>query len=253
MTDCRLFLSTDAGGVGLNLQFASVVVNVDLPWNPAVLNQRIGRVHRLGQRNPVRVVNVVAKGTIEEGMLSVLAFKSSLFAGVLDGGAADVQLGGTRLTKFMESVEATTAEIPERRSGGAGRSRGSQTRVLREAPTQRRGRGRRTRRPVECVAACRHGSHRTLDPTHTQRPVGRERGEGSLASLVRTDEKTGEPYLRLPVPPPEVLEQAVGALSKFLGGLAAPDACVDEPVGEGLHASFHPLRLPRPLFHHIHQ
>ena len=66
---CRLFLSTDAGGVGLNLQHASVVVNMDLPWNPAVLEQRIGRVHRLGQKRPVRVVNFVAQGTIEEGML----------------------------------------------------------------------------------------------------------------------------------------------------------------------------------------
>src|ERR1041384_7884949 len=47
---CRLFLATDAGGVGLNLQFASVVVNMDLPWNPAVLEQRIGRVHRLGEK-----------------------------------------------------------------------------------------------------------------------------------------------------------------------------------------------------------
>src|SRR5712691_11254347 len=54
---CRAFLSTDAGGVGLNLQHASIVVNMDLPWNPAVLEQRIGRVHRLGQERPVRVVN----------------------------------------------------------------------------------------------------------------------------------------------------------------------------------------------------
>ena len=67
---CRVFLSTDAGGVGLNLQHASVVLNMDLPWNPAVLEQRIGRVHRLGQRQPVRVVNFVAQGTIEEGMLA---------------------------------------------------------------------------------------------------------------------------------------------------------------------------------------
>jgi SNF2 family DNA or RNA helicase len=64
-TGCRAFLSTDAGGVGLNLQHASVVVNVDLPWNPAILEQRIGRVHRLGQTRPVQVVNLVSKGTIE--------------------------------------------------------------------------------------------------------------------------------------------------------------------------------------------
>ena len=61
--------------MGLNLQHASAVVNMDLPWNPAVLEQRIGRVHRLGQTRPVRVVNFIAQGTIEEGMLSVLAFK----------------------------------------------------------------------------------------------------------------------------------------------------------------------------------
>ena len=79
--DCRVFLSTDAGSAGLNLQHASTVVNMDLPWNPAVLEQRIGRVHRLGQTRPVQVVNFVAKGTIEEGMLSVLAFKRSLFGG----------------------------------------------------------------------------------------------------------------------------------------------------------------------------
>ncbi|HEX4589145.1 MAG TPA: DEAD/DEAH box helicase, partial [Gemmataceae bacterium] len=109
---CRLFFSTDAGGVGLNLQFASVVLNMDLPWNPAVLEQRIGRVHRLGQRRPVRVVNFVAKGTIEEGMLAVLRFKKSLFAGVLDGGETEISFGGSRLKKFMETVEATTSEIP---------------------------------------------------------------------------------------------------------------------------------------------
>jgi len=45
---CRVFLATDAGGVGLNLQHASIVVNMDLPWNPAVLEQRVGCVHRLG-------------------------------------------------------------------------------------------------------------------------------------------------------------------------------------------------------------
>src|SRR2546427_5221868 len=109
---CRAFLSTDAGGVGLNLQHATVVVNIDLPWNPAVLEQRIGRVHRLGQTRPVQVVNFVAKGTIEEGMLAVLGFKRSLSAGVLDGGDREVFLGGSRLKRFMEGVENVTAGVP---------------------------------------------------------------------------------------------------------------------------------------------
>ena len=64
---CRAFLATDAGGVGLNLQHANVVVNIDLPWNPAVLEQRIGRVHRLGQTQPVSVVNFVAQGNDRRG------------------------------------------------------------------------------------------------------------------------------------------------------------------------------------------
>lgn len=103
---CRIFLSTDAGGVGLNLQHAAaMVVNMDLPWNPAVLEQRIGRVHRMGQSRGVQVVNFIGQGSIEEGMLGVLAFKKSLFAGVLDGGAGEVFLQGTRLSSFMKSVE----------------------------------------------------------------------------------------------------------------------------------------------------
>jgi SNF2 family DNA or RNA helicase len=216
--DCRLFFSTDAGGVGLNLQFASVVVNVDLPWNPAVLNQRVGRVHRLGQRNPVRVVNVVAKGTIEEGMLSVLAFKSSLFAGVLDGGAADVQLGGTRLAKFMESVEATTAEIPapapaEREEAAEAKREFS----VKTSPADEDATGAAA---DPWTALIRAGT--ALLERFTKPVSNGKTGAGAtngVASLVRTDEKTGEPYLRLPVPPPEVLERALGALSKFLGGL----------------------------------
>lgn len=70
----RLFLSTHAGGVGLNLQQAAAMVgNMDLPWNPAVLEQPIGRVHRLGQMRGVQVINFVAGETIREGKRSVLS------------------------------------------------------------------------------------------------------------------------------------------------------------------------------------
>lgn len=80
--DCRVFLSTDAGGVGLNLQAASLVINLDLPWNPAVLEQRIARAHRHGQKSSVQVINLVAKDTIEERMLDTLAAKKNVFATV---------------------------------------------------------------------------------------------------------------------------------------------------------------------------
>lgn len=80
--DCKVFFSSDAGGVGLNLQAASLVINLDLPWNPAVLEQRIARAHRHGQKNAVQVVNLIAKGTIEERMLDTLASKREVFQGV---------------------------------------------------------------------------------------------------------------------------------------------------------------------------
>jgi len=81
---CRLFLTTNAGSTGLNLQAADTVVNVDLPWNPALLEQRIGRVHRMGQRRPVQVFLLVTEETIEESLLATLAAKHELAQAVLD-------------------------------------------------------------------------------------------------------------------------------------------------------------------------
>lgn len=82
--ECRLFLSSDSGSVGLNLQAASVVVNLDLPWNPAKLEQRIARAWRKHQKNTVNVINLVAENTIEHRMLATLDFKKSLADAVLD-------------------------------------------------------------------------------------------------------------------------------------------------------------------------
>jgi len=80
----RVLFSTDAGGLGLNLQdAASVVVNLEVPWNPAVLEQRIGRVHRMGQRRSVQVLHFVTRGAIEERVLQVVESKRALFDGLL--------------------------------------------------------------------------------------------------------------------------------------------------------------------------
>lgn len=103
--DCRIFLSTDAGATGLNLQSASLLINLDLPWNPALLEQRIARIYRLGQQNPVQVISMVAKDTIEERMLSTLNFKSNLAAGILDGGEDAVFLDNNKFNKIIETVE----------------------------------------------------------------------------------------------------------------------------------------------------
>jgi hypothetical protein len=82
---CRVFLSTDSGGVGLNLQNASVVINCDLPWNPAKLEQRIARAWRKHQLRNVTVINLVSRDTIEHRMLGTLQAKQGLSEGVLDG------------------------------------------------------------------------------------------------------------------------------------------------------------------------
>lgn len=112
--ECRVFLSTDAGGVGLNLQAAAHLINLDIPWNPAVLEQRIGRIYRLGQKKNVNIINLVAKDTIEERMLSVLKFKKGIADGILDGGDNNIFMGDSKFNKFMESVETvvTVEQVP---------------------------------------------------------------------------------------------------------------------------------------------
>ena len=85
--DCRVFATTNAGSVGLNLQAANTVVNVDLPWNPAILEQRIGRAHRMGQKRHVQVFLLVTEQTIEEQMLGTLSAKHDLALAALDIGS----------------------------------------------------------------------------------------------------------------------------------------------------------------------
>jgi SNF2 family DNA or RNA helicase len=75
--DCKLFITTNAGSTGLNLQAANTVINVDLPWNPAVLEQRIGRAHRMGQKQPVQVLRAGDRNTLEENLLATLSPSTS--------------------------------------------------------------------------------------------------------------------------------------------------------------------------------
>ena len=74
-----VFVSTKAGTEGLNLQFSNVLVNFDLPWNPMQVEQRIGRIHRLGQREKVYVHTLSYRGTIEDYILLALYKKLRLF------------------------------------------------------------------------------------------------------------------------------------------------------------------------------
>jgi SNF2 family DNA or RNA helicase len=85
---CKIFLSTEAGGSGLNLQVADTLINFELPWNPAKKNQRIGRIDRLGQKSTkLTIFNFITRNSIEQQIASGLLVKQNLFDGVLDGGS----------------------------------------------------------------------------------------------------------------------------------------------------------------------
>ena len=251
---CRVFLSTDAGGVGLNLQCASVVINLDLPWNPAVLEQRIGRAHRLGQQRPVQVLNFVAERSIEHNLMGLLAFKQSLAVGVLDGGDTEVHLGGSRLAKFMESVEQATARPGDDEpiatvtatatpvgpgSARPGVAKAVEGQVGEKAPGLSNPAAPDATPPAAAAAT---GDDAAAQPP--AKPVGQRQdpwqpllafaqtllveiaqpaatgkgAEGEPAGLVRQDPNTGERYLHLPVPDEDKVARLLDALRDVLGG-----------------------------------
>ena len=114
--DCRLFITTNAGSIGINLQAANTVINVDLPWNPAVLEQRISRAHRMGQKNPVQVFILVTEETIEENLLGTLSAKHELAMAALDPDsevtAVDLASGMEEMKRRLEVLLGTKPEAP---------------------------------------------------------------------------------------------------------------------------------------------
>ncbi len=128
------FISTNAGATGLNLQAANTVVNVDLPWNPAILEQRIARAHRMGQKRPVQVFLLVTTETLEEKLLATLAAKHELALAALDSKSSidEVSLtsGIDELKRRLEVLLGASAPAPidesqraERRTEAAGLDR----------------------------------------------------------------------------------------------------------------------------------
>ena len=117
--DCRVFLSTDSGSTGLNLQNASVVINCDLPWNPAKLEQRIARAWRKHQTRAVTVINLVAENTIEHRMLETLAHKQALADGVLDrrGDLEAIPLRSGRQA-FLSKLKQLVGDAPAPAAAG---------------------------------------------------------------------------------------------------------------------------------------
>ena len=229
---CRVFLSTDAGSTGLNLQHASTLVNMDLPWNPAILEQRIARIHRMGQKRPVRVINFVAKGTIEEGMLSVLAFKRSLSAGILDGASGEISLGGSRLNRFMKDVENVTGHMGE----GEAVTPAEEVTNIDTSDTAQSTEDANVDMDVatEGTAIVRADGAEApprdagADPWQALAQVGAQFVAALAAAnnpdapahpWIERDPITGVRSLKMPLPPPETARQLANALSALADGL----------------------------------
>ena len=100
-----VFISTDAGGLGLNLQAADVVINLDLPWNPARLEQRIARVHRIGTKRPVQEVLLVTKDSIEERILRLHDTKRNVLENIWAKNGEDVIAAPGGSGAFREMVQ----------------------------------------------------------------------------------------------------------------------------------------------------
>ncbi len=118
----RILFSSDAGGVGLNLQrAANCVINLDLPWNPAVLEQRIGRVYRLGQKTPIDVYNLVSEQGIESRISVLVDTKQAFFKGLFDGDTETVRFGEASgfLARMQKLIDPSAIAVIAARGGQA--------------------------------------------------------------------------------------------------------------------------------------
>ena len=222
---CRLFLSTDAGGVGLNLQHASVVVNLDQPWNPAVLEQRIGRVHRLGQQ-PARARRPLHRPGHDRGGHARRCWPSRSRCSPACSTAArdEVFMGGTRLKRFMESVEKATGSIPQsmpRETDQDEQERRSPSMSAEPAPTPQEDAWSDVLSAGMSLLekfsrAISEGKSRPASAAGAASPGGLP---SPLASLVASDPQTGKPYLKLPMPEPETVEKLVGLVAVLAKGI----------------------------------
>ncbi|HEY5619564.1 MAG TPA: DEAD/DEAH box helicase [Vicinamibacterales bacterium] len=127
---CRVLFATDAGGVGLNLQRAATAcINIELPWNPAVLEQRIGRIYRLGQRRPIDVYNLVSEPGIESRIADIVGSKKALFTGLFDGTTDEVTF--ERSGSFLSRIERIVAPAlaPAQSAAAAAEDDGSEREI----------------------------------------------------------------------------------------------------------------------------
>lgn len=248
---CKVFLSTDAGGVGLNLQAASVVVNFEPPWNPARLEQRIGRVHRLGQSRPVHVIHMLTEKSIEERVWETLRLKKSLFAGVFDSPTGEISFEKLGRKTVLQAVKEIFAEQPGRpkpildhapaatvalvppqsvdqapprsSTGAAAPEPGGATQSAKHAPDGN---------SIAFAAASLIEAGLKLIEAFASNATGGSAEvppkllDHALSTLFTRDSRTNRPALTIPLPQSVTQERLAGAMSTLLAALGRPGTAI---------------------------
>ncbi|MEX1040851.1 MAG: DEAD/DEAH box helicase [Pirellulaceae bacterium] len=211
--ECSVILMTNAGSTGLNLQSANTVINVDLPWNPAILEQRIARAHRMGQKNHVDVFLLVTEETLEERLLDTLAMKQDLALAALDINSdvteVHLQSGMEELRRRLERLLGPQAEAP------IDQSRQQQVEAEAESIRQRRERvasagGQLVGSALQLVSELLTDRGQG-DPD----PQTVEQLQAGLAQCVERTEE-GKPQLRITLDNDDALRQIAVTLSRLL-------------------------------------
>ncbi len=217
---CKVFLSTDAGGVGLNLQAASAVVNLEPPWNPARLEQRIGRVHRLGQSRPVQVVHMLTTDSIEERVWETLRLKKSLFAGVFDSPTGEVNFAKLGRKSVLQEVKEIFANQPGRPKPVIDNAPPVAVTPQPLPPVAQDGRG------IEIAAAgLVEAGVKFIESIISASPAGNSDGasgkrfERIMSGLFTQDAQTNRPVLSIPLPESVTQERLATAISGLVSAL----------------------------------
>lgn len=209
---CQLFLTTNAGSVGLNLQAANTVINVDLPWNPAVLEQRIARAHRMGQKQPVQVFVLVTEETLEERLLHTLSAKHELALAALDVESevdeVDLASGMEELKRRLEVLLGAKPAAAVDETAKAGKQREAELLARRDRVAAAGG---------ELLGAAFQFLGELMaeyQETETSRKLAHDM-RGRLAECIQED-AAGRPRLTVTLPDRAALDKLASSLARLL-------------------------------------
>lgn len=211
--NCRIFLTTNAGALGLNLQAANTVINVDLPWNPAVLEQRIGRAHRMGQKRSVQVFVLVTEGTIEENLLKTLAAKHEMALAALDSSSTlDEVAVESGMEELKRRLEVLIGAKPE-----AAVDVSEKVRLETEAAEKIARRERMAATGGQLLASAFSFLAELVPPTANQEEARKasERLKEQLAECLDKDEQ-GRMRMTITLPDPAILSTMAESLARLV-------------------------------------